>query len=318
MMSEFAVIERFFTRPAPTADLGVGDDAALVRVPEGHQLAVSTDMLVCGRHFLAGVAPARLGHKCLAVNLSDMAAMGATPRWFTLSLSLPEVKEPWLEEFAKGLFTLADQFGTELIGGDTTAGPLNICIQILGVVPTGQALQRSGAKPGDDVWVSGTLGGAALGLAALQGEVPLSSEALGYALDRLERPLPRVELGIALRGVASAAIDVSDGLLADLGHILERSKAGASIQWERVPLSNVLRSGCEVEQQQRYALGGGDDYELCFTASPRHREVISDLARVHGISVTRIGAIHTGEGVLVRDSAGQRVKLARHGYDHFV
>ncbi|MFN0315682.1 MAG: thiamine-phosphate kinase [Burkholderiales bacterium] len=318
MISEFALIERYFTRPAPTADLGVGDDAALVRIPEGHQLAVSTDMLVCGRHFLADVAPARLGHKCLAVNLSDMAAMGAAPRWFTLSVSLPEVNETWLGEFSKGMFALADRFGTELIGGDTTSGPLNICVQILGVVPTGQALKRSGAQPGDDVWVSGTLGDAALGLAALKGEVQLSSDALDFARARLEQPSPRVALGIALRGVASAAIDVSDGLLADIGHILDRSNVGASIEWERVPLSNALRSHCDTERQQRYALSGGDDYELCFTASPRHRETIATVARAQVLTLARIGVIESTAGARVRDGQGHPVQLASHGFDHFV
>ncbi|MSQ60484.1 MAG: thiamine-phosphate kinase [Betaproteobacteria bacterium] len=317
MISEFGLIQRYFTRAAPTADLGVGDDAALLRIPEGHQLVVSTDMLVCGRHFFEDVRPEYLGHKCLAVNLSDMAAMGATPRWFTLSLSLPKVDEEWLGAFSQGLFALAEASGTELVGGDTTSGPLNICVQFLGVVPVGQALLRSGARPGDDIWVSGTLGDSALGLVSLREGARLTIAARDHAQRRLETPMPRTELGIALRGLASAAIDVSDGLLADLGHILERSKVGAVIEWEEVPRSAALRE-CEEDQQRRYALSGGDDYELCFTAPSRHRGFLDALGTTHGCPVTRIGVIQPDEALLVRDRAGQPITLESHGYDHFV
>lgn len=226
-MGEFDLIARYFTRPARKAVLGVGDDCALLAPAPGMQLAVSSDMLVEGRHFFPGVDPEALGHKALAVNLSDLAACGARPLAFTLALALPRVDEPWLAAFARGLLRLADEHGCELVGGDTTQGPLNICITIFGEVPPGQALLRSGAQPGDDLYVSGTLGDARLALEALLGHVQFPAETLARA--RLERPTPRVALGQALRGVASSALDVSDGLLGDLGHILRASGVGACV-----------------------------------------------------------------------------------------
>ncbi len=317
MISEFALIERYFTRPASSADLGVGDDCALLSVSPGHQLAVSTDMLVSGRHFFADVDPHRLGHKALAVNLSDLAAMGAKPRWFTLSLALPAIEEPWLAAFADGMFDLAREFGVELVGGDTTSGPLNICVQIMGEVPTGQALLRSGARPEDDVWISGTLGDAALALDGLQGKISLAGEGFAFVRDRLERPLPKVNLGLALRGLAHAAIDVSDGLLADLGHILTRSCVGAALDWESVPLSNAMRSVEDLSVVRRCALSGGDDYELCFTAPACVRPHIDALRDTLGVALARIGVITAACDLQVRDVRGEPIEIERHGYDHF-
>ena len=241
MPSEFDLIRQYFTRPTPSALLGVGDDAALLQVSPGMELAVSVDMLVEGRHFSPQDGPGTVGHKSLAVNLSDMAAMGAAPRWATLALALPAADEKWLRGFAGGFFGLASKFGVELIGGDTTRGPLNICIQIMGEVPAGQALRRDGAKPGDEIWVSGTLGTAALALAFRQGRVELEQMEAAACLPSLYVPQPRVALGLALRGIASAAIDISDGLLADLGHILEQSQVGAEIHFEALPLHEVTR-----------------------------------------------------------------------------
>src|SRR5512134_634676 len=238
MLSEFDIIRRYFTRPARHAVLGVGDDAAVLRPAPGNDLVVSTDMMVAGRHFLPGADPAGLGHKALAVNLSDMAAMGAAPRWATLALALPEADEPWLEAFARGFFELAERHGVELVGGDTTRGPLNLCVQILGEVPTGRALRRDGARPGDDIWVSGRLGDAALLLAHRRGELVLAPQQAAACRRALDLPEPRVALGLRLRGLAHACIDISDGLLADLGHVLERSRAGATVSLEAIPRSD--------------------------------------------------------------------------------
>jgi len=241
-MSEFDLIRRYFTRAAPGALLGVGDDAALLQVSEGNVLAVSSDMLVSGTHFLPDADPFLLGHKTLAVNLSDMAAMGATPRWAMLAIALPEADEAWLEKFSAGFFALAQQHGVELVGGDTTRGPLNLCVTIMGEVPQGAALLRGGAQPGDEVWVSGTLGDAALALAHLQNRIQLSAAEYAACAPALHQPQPRVALGLALRGIANSAIDISDGLLADLGHILDASQAGAEIDFALLPVSSVLRA----------------------------------------------------------------------------
>jgi thiamine-monophosphate kinase len=315
MPSEFEIIARFFTRPAPGAVLGVGDDAALVRVGHGMDLAVATDMLVAGRHFLLDTDPRRLGHKALAVNLSDLAAMGAQPRWALLALALPEADEAWLAAFAEGFLALAQAHGVDLVGGDTTHGPLNVCVTVMGEVPDGAALRRDGARPGDDVWVSGTLGDAALALANLRQQVALAPHEAALVLPRLETPEPRVALGIALRGIAHSAIDVSDGLAADLGHILERSGLAATIEAARLPLSEPLRA--REEDALGWALGGGDDYELCFTAPPGVREVVEALGRDLGVALTRIGRTTAGEGLTVLDVAGRPLPLTRTGFDHF-
>ena len=313
-MSEFDLIKKYFTRSTPSAELGVGDDAALLRVSDGKELAVSTDMLVSGTHFLPDTDPFQLGHKTLAVNLSDLAAMGAVPRWATLSLSLPAVDGEWLKRFSEGFFALADDNGVELVGGDTTRGPLNLCVTIMGEVPHGKALRRDGAKVGDDIWVSGKLGQAALGLANLQGKFKFYGEVRDECLKALHQPQPRVSLGLALRGIANSAIDISDGLLADLGHILERSNVGAEIEIEELP---IVDNGVEKEVAQRCALSGGDDYELCFTAPESQHDVLMALAEQLKFPLTRIGHIKAELGCVVRDDEGKAMKIEKGGYDHF-
>lgn len=316
MPSEFDLIRQFFTRETPSAILGVGDDAALLVPTPGMQLAVSTDMLVEGRHFAPQDGPGSIGHKALAVNLSDMAAMGATPRWVTLALALPAADEVWLRGFASGFFSLAQKFGVELVGGDTTRGPLNICVQIIGEVPAGQASRRDGAQAGDEIWVSGVLGDAALALANLQRRVELMPLEAASCLPRLRVPQPRVALGLALRGVASSAIDISDGLLADLGHILECSGVGAEIHFEALPLSEVASRYIEQEAVQNCVLAGGDDYELCFTApSEKHAEVLA-IAQQIGLPLACIGRTNESAGLNVL-RAGLPMTIKATGYDHF-
>ena len=319
MPSEFEIIRRYFTRPVKRALLGVGDDCALVAPESGNVLAVSTDMLVEGRHFFAGADAAALGHKALAVNLSDLAAMGAAPRYATLALALPDADEAWLAQFAQGFFALADAFGTELIGGDTTRGPRTISITVMGEIPAGLALRRDGAKAGDDIWLSGASGDAALGLAHMEGRVRLSGEALAHCLQRLHTPLPRVALGIALRGVASSAIDVSDGLVADIGHIGERSGVAIELRFAHLPRSAALASCEEGHLAQECLLAGGDDYELAFTAAASSRARLAALATELGLPLTRIGRVRAGEPgrVAVIDAAGKTMTLRTKGFDHF-
>ncbi len=328
-MSEFDLIRRYFTRPSPGAALGVGDDAALLRVSLDMELAISTDMLVSGTHFLPDADPFLLGHKALAVNISDLAAMGATPRWALLSLSLPAADESWLERFSAGFFALAEQHGVELVGGDTTHGPLNLCVTIMGEVPQGKALRRDGAQVGDDIWVSGTLGSAALGLAHLQGKLHLPPAEVTTCTAALHQPTPRVTLGLALRGVAHSAIDISDGLLADLGHILENSNTGAEIEFDALPVPDVVltlspspspASGEEEDLQslsRRCILAGGDDYELCFTASASRRTEVDAISTKLGLPLTHIGTIVAGNGCTVRAADGSVIKMEDSGYDHF-
>ncbi|MFZ2161533.1 MAG: thiamine-phosphate kinase [Sideroxyarcus sp.] len=314
-MSEFDLIKRYFTRPTPGAILGVGDDAALLRIADGMELAVSTDMLVSGTHFFHNADPFLLGHKTLAVNLSDLAAMGAVPRWATLALSLPAADENWLQQFSAGFFALADEHGIELIGGDTTRGPLNLCVTIMGEVPKGKALRRSGAKVGDDIWVSGILGMAALGLAYLKGKTELPEEDRLFCLAALHKPLPQVALGLALRDIAHSAIDISDGLLADLGHILECSQLGAEIHFEAIP--KVGAGNIDEALLQHCALSGGDDYELCFTAAVARRDEIEALAQKLQLPLTRIGTIRAEQGCTVHTAGGGEIKSKESGYDHF-
>jgi len=318
MASEFEVIARFFTRPARTAVLGVGDDCALVRVPADLELVVTTDMLVEGTHFLPESDPTKLGHKALAVNISDLAAMGADPRWATLSLVLPDADESWLEGFACGLFELADRYGVELVGGDTTRGPRAISITALGTLPPGMALRRDGAHEGEDIWLSGATGDAALGLANLRGRLKLSDAAMRHCLARLDTPVPLVELGRRLRGIASSAIDVSDGLLADLGHVLERSGVGAEIWLEKLPRSKALTECTDTALARECLLAGGDDYELLFTVPQAQRAAIRTLGAEVGLPLTRIGRIVAGAvSVAVLDEEGRPVSTGPSGYDHF-
>ncbi len=315
MPSEFDLIRRFFTRPTRHTVLGVGDDAALIAPTPGHELAVSTDLLVEGTHFLADAAPQALGWKTLAVNVSDMAAMGALPRWATLAAVLPAPTIDWLDAFSRGFFACADAFDIDLVGGDTTRGPRAFCVTIFGELPAGQALRRDGARAGDAIWVSGTPGRAALGLAHLQGRTTLAEPLLAACLAALHRPQPRVALGLALRGRASAAIDVSDGLLADLGHILAASKCAARLHIPGLPPAGLARDGY---------LAGGDDYELVFTAPAAQDDGLARLASELGLPLTRIGEIvaaapdtfSPGSFVLCDDN-GAPITPARHGYDHF-
>ncbi len=319
MISEFALIERFFSRPTRHTVLAGGDDAAILRVSEGCELAVSTDMLVVGRHFSPQADPFLLGKKSLAVNLSDMAAMGARPRWATLSLALERADEAWLARFSQGFYEQAGEFDVDLVGGDTTRGPLNICVQIMGELPSGTALRRDGARVGDDVWVSGVIGAAALGLAQLEGRTTLSETVARRCLDRLNAPQPRVQLGEALRGVAHSVIDISDGLLADLGHILERSRVSATLRLDAVLRASATELGAPTDSTALDCVfAGGDDYELCFTADPARRALLAQLATTLALPLHRIGKIEAGSGVRLLDVAGAEVALPRRkGYDHF-
>jgi thiamine-monophosphate kinase len=319
--SEFSLIRRYFDRPSPGAALGVGDDCALMRLGAGMELAVSTDMLVEDRHFSAGTDAWQLGHKSLAVNLSDMAAMGATPRWATLALALPEIDEVWLEQFSSGFFALAARFGVELVGGDTTRGPRNISVTIMGELPAGQALYRSGAQPGDDIWVSGELGGAALGLSHQFGRVPLETADAQAMLMRLHQPEPRVALGERLRKLASSAIDVSDGFAGDLAHVLERSAVGAVVHYAQIPrpavFARLLRNEENQSLERNCVLSGGDDYELIFTAPLALRGEIEALGAELGLAPARVGFVRAGEARLaLLDVDGHQMPAAR-GFDHF-
>jgi thiamine-monophosphate kinase len=321
-VNEFELIARFFSRPtrAESVRMGGGDDAALLAPSPGCELVASVDMLVAGRHFFADVDPEKLGHKTLAVNLSDMAAMGATPRWALLAGALPDIDASWLAAFARGFYALAAAHGVDLVGGDTTRGPLNLCVTILGEVPAGSALTRGGAKPGDDIYVSGTLGDAALALAAIEGRTVLDADALAAARARLEMPTPRIALGLALRGVASAALDVSDGLVGDLAHILERSEVGASVDLAAVPRSPVLDrllAGDERKLGLDCMLAGGDDYELCFTAPADASERVAAIGAATGLPLARIGSVREGRGLVVRDERGVALPVVPRAFDHF-
>jgi len=312
---EFALIDRHFTRATRRADvmLGVGDDGALLQPPAGSWLVLTTDTMVCGTHFLPTDDPEALGHKLVAVNLSDLAAMGADPAWLTLALTLPEIDHDWLAAFSTGLFGLADAVGAELVGGDVTRGPLTLTLQAAGTVPAGMALRRDGARPGDGVYVSGTLGDAALALA-----LRLASATVPAPLAaRLDRPSARLALGRALRGQASAAIDVSDGLLADLDHLCVRSGVGAEIDLPRLPRSEAFLAAARGELDADKPLNGGDDYELCFTLPAGRADAVSALIQAGGCPITRIGQISATPGVRCRDATGRLVAPSRVGFDHF-
>ncbi len=326
-MGEFDLIARYFQRPARTGSgvvLGVGDDCALLAPRPGMQLAVSSDMLVEGRHFFADTYPAHLGHKALAVNLSDLAACGAEPLAFTLALALPQVHAPWLEGFARGLLELAEAQGCALVGGDTTQGPLNICITVIGQVPAGQALLRSGARAGDDVWVSGRPGQARLALDALRGQIPAHEQLLTLLRQRLERPMPRLALGARLRGLASSAIDVSDGLLGDLAHILAASGVGARLDADiatdlLAQCHRLTTAGAHFDRNllMRCALAGGDDYELLFTAPAAQRAVVLQAGADSATRVTRLGCIEAEAGLRLVDGQGRPVAGRFPSFDHF-
>ncbi len=322
MLSEFDLIKQYFMRPPGTtvrrATLGIGDDCALLTPAPGTQMAISSDMLVEGRHFFAAADPRKLGHKCLAVNLSDLAAMGARPVAFTLALALPSAERSWLAGFSEGLFALADAFECELIGGDTTKGPRNISITIFGEIEPGHALRRSGAQAGDDIWVSGTLGDARLALAGLREELVLDSDALAAAAVRMHTPTPRVALGMALAasGLARAAIDISDGLVGDLGHILAASGVGATLDVDVLPAGPVLATR-PLSLRRQFTVAGGDDYELCFTAAASSSTRILALAAAVATPVTRVGRIDVTPGLRFIDADAQTLELRLAGFDHF-
>ena len=332
-LGEFDLIERFFRTGANSmrtdADqaiaLGIGDDCALIKPPINEEIAITSDMLVEGRHFFADANPELLGCKALAVNLSDLAAMGAKPLGFTLAIALPAANIAWLEAFSKGLFATAKEFACPLIGGDTTAGPLTIAITAFGSIPHGKAIRRSGAKPGDDIWVSGTVGDARLALAALRHEIKLSNMDLQAIEDRMHQPTPRMELGIQLRNIASAALDVSDGLLGDLHHILKQSQVDAEILLDQLPKSTTLQKQ-DTQIQNQFAACGGDDYEICFTAPLSEREKIQGISKSIGIPLTIIGKTlpkkESATKIYLLDPSGallsdEKTKLLLNSFDHF-
>lgn len=319
-MNEFELIRSYFACQGLTREevvVSIGDDAAVVAPPPGMQQVLTTDMLVAGSHFFADADPRSVGHKALAVNLSDIAAMGATPAWFTLDVSLPSADPEWLRAFARGLFELADQYRTQLVGGDTVRGPLTVAIQLCGMVPAGEALLRSGARPGDRIYVTGTLGDAALALLHRRGTLDLADPERLQVTRRLDYPQPRIAAGGALRTLASSCIDVSDGLYADLGHVLEASDVGARIVLEKIPLSSLYRRHSDHFGGAELALSNGDDYELCFTVPPTK---VSELQRVLPrceCDVTYIGDIEAQPGLRVVDTDGKIHEPKLRGYDHF-
>jgi thiamine-monophosphate kinase len=332
-LGEFELIQRFFKTQSElmlaknpgSVKLGIGDDCALLKIDPAEEMAITSDMLVSGRHFFSDANPEWLGWKALAVNLSDLAAMGAKPLGFTLALALPEPNSIWLEAFSRGLFAIANQFNCPLIGGDTTAGPLNICITAFGSVPKDKAIRRSGALEGDEIWVSGMLGDARLALAALRHEIELSKEDLASAERRMHQPTPRLDLGLALRGIANSALDVSDGLLGDLKHILEQSSKSAEIFLDQIPKSATMHKQTPAIQNQ-YAASGGDDYELCFTAPSSQRDVIAKISADLNLPLSQIGSIKSMQSsapeirILGNDGKeldAQEAGLLLRSFDHF-
>lgn len=317
MSTEFELIQQYFTRPTSRTDAGIGDDAALITSSPNNQLVISADMSVAGTHFFQDAEPYDIGWKSLAVNVSDIAAMGATPKWATLTISLPNINHAWLKEFSRGLFACASAFDIDLIGGDTTRGPLNISIQIIGEVPTGEALKRNNAKEGDDIWVSGDLGCAAVGLRLLQKRIPdISGDTQLACLRAINAPQPRIALGLALRKIANSCIDISDGLLADLMHILKASNVGATVSLENIPCLPAIRARLQDADTQRLLLTGGEDYELCFTAPPQQRERLIDVAMKLRLQIVRIGTINTSKKLAVTFQ-NKHLNISKLGYDHF-
>ncbi|RII81832.1 thiamine-phosphate kinase [Neopusillimonas maritima] len=317
-MGEFDLIARYFSRPVPEGYLGAGDDCALLPLRPGRQCVVSTDALIEGRHFLPEVDPLTLGHKSLAVNLSDLAAMGATPSGCVLALALPEVDEGWLSQFSEGFYRLANEFDCPLIGGDTTGTDhgIMICVTVFGHVTPGTALLRSAAQSGDDIWVTGSLGAAHIALKLLQGALPHNDSLLAKTRPMLEQPCPPCLFAAQLPGLAHAALDISDGFLQDLGHIIKASQCGAHVIFDHLPIDPAIRNLSE-ETVQEAVLSGGDVYQLCFTAPPKHRDAIETLAQQFHTEVSRVGSITGGGGLLVETLDGRRVTCANMGYQHF-
>ena len=319
-MHEFELIEQLFANSGykrPDVSLGVGDDGAVVQLRDGFDLVVSTDTMVQGVHFFPDADPRALGHKLVAVNVSDIAAMGAEPCWLSLALTLPQVDEAWLRAFAEGLSETADYYNCQLIGGDTTKGPLCLTLCAKGVVPRGKALTRSGAKVGDHIYVTGTLGDAALGLLVEQGLVEISKKHRGHALQRFHYPTARVAIGQALRNIASSCMDISDGLFGDIQHILKRSKVGALIDVTKLPLSQALKDTCAEPQALQCALSGGEDYELLFTVPENKRGSLEVLLSPYGVQVSCIGRITGAAGKLELRYQDQPYEYQHQGYRHF-
>lgn len=318
LQGEFDLITRYFTRPVPSGMLGVGDDCALIPVAQGRDLAISTDMLVQGRHFFADADPQLLGHKALAVNLSDLAAMGARPLACTLAISLPRLDAAWLQAFAEGFHALGRESRCPLVGGDTTGGASEIILSVtvMGEVRHHQALRRSAARQGDDIWVSGALGAADVALRLMQGRLPADPQRLAASRVALEAPTPRLKLGRYLAGVAHAAIDISDGLLQDLGHMLDASQCAADLWLDALPADAALQ-GLDEAVRRDAVLAGGDAYELCFTAHPRRREQIDALSRQLSLPLSRIGTIRRGTGLRILDADGLELVIEHRGFDHF-
>jgi thiamine-monophosphate kinase len=320
-VTEFELIQRYFSlkgQPRPDVALGIGDDAALLNPPAGQQLAIAIDTLVQGVHFPRNTLAYGIGWKALAVNLSDLAAMGAEPAWFTLALTLPESSEAWLTEFSRGLFDLSNQYGLSLVGGDTTRGPLTVTVQIAGYVPTGQALLRAGAGPGDRIFVTGSLGDATLALQLLTGQLPVPAQNYPGLLKRLNQPQPRIEEGRALGGIASCAIDISDGLLADLQHMLDASDVGAEIYLPQIPYSTKARQLLSRYPDIRNSLlSGGDDYELCFCVTPDKLQRLEQIAAENQFQFTEIGQVSDSKELRCLDATGQAVEMDTGGYTHF-
>lgn len=317
-MGEFDLIARYFSRPVPEGYLGAGDDCALLPLKPGRQLVVSTDALIEGRHFLPGVDPFSLGHKSLAVNLSDLAAMGAAPAGCVLALALSGVDESWLNKFSEGFYRLADEFDCPLIGGDTTGTShgIMICVTVFGHVTPGTALLRSAAQSGDDIWITGSLGGAHIALKLLQGALPRNDSLLASTRAMLEQPCPPVLFAAQLQGLAHAALDISDGLVQDLGHIVKASQCGAHVIFDHLPIDPAICS-LPTEIIEEAVLSGGDVYQLCFTAPTKHRHAIETLAKQFSTIVSRIGSITDGGGLLVETLGGRRLTPANPGYQHF-
>lgn len=319
MVLEFELIQQFFNKTRGGGDVvcGIGDDAAILSLAQGHQLVVTADTLICGVHFPSDTSPHDIGFKSLAVNLSDLAAMGALPRWFTLSLTLPEADLEWLDGFSSGLFELAEKENIVLVGGDTTRGPLSISIQAMGAVPEGGGVRRSTAKAGDDLYVTGTLGDAAMGLAGRQQKIALDPTDFSFCNQRLNCPEPRVTAGLALHGYANSMIDCSDGFIADLGHILAASDKGAEVRIESLPLSGAVRRWMELESDWQYPLYGGDDYELIFSVPVEKRTEISALVDALGFPISWIGTVTDRSGLRLYAENGDLVEVEKTGYTHF-
>lgn len=318
-MNEFELIKKYFTVNSVRNDvlLGPGDDCALLQMPPNSVLAVSTDTLVSGVHFFPDMDPNALGHKALAVNLSDLAAMGADPCWVSLALTLPEIDEAWVAQFCAGFFELAEYYNVALVGGDMTRGPLSICVTVQGTLPEGKGLLRSGAQAGDGIYVTGTLGDAALGLQQALGKVTVSAEHQGFVRNKFEHPHPRILVGQALRDIASSALDLSDGLAGDLMHIARASGVRAQLEVDQLPLSQAMQDSVTPEQGIALALTGGDDYELCFTVPEVHRGQLETALSHCGVTFTYIGRMLSGEPNVELLQAGKPYSLSEQSWDHF-